>query len=222
MKQSIRKQAKELGLKKYFTGTPCKHGHIAERITANGCCTECVKISRKANYDSERHKEYMREYYQLNKERLLQYTSEYYKEHSVHLKQWIAQYRLDNIQYYLEYGRRYYTNNVEYFKKHTADWYVKNIDKIRQYWKDNAGRYNANSAKRRCAIKQAIPKWADLEAIEDVYEESIRLSAETGKLYNVDHIVPLQNEKVCGLHCEDNLQIITEKENKEKSNNFEV
>lgn len=33
-----RKQAHSLGLRKYFSGVPCKQGHIAERyVTTNGC-----------------------------------------------------------------------------------------------------------------------------------------------------------------------------------------
>lgn len=30
---------------KYFTGEPCKNGHIAERLRYNGQCIECKKIT---------------------------------------------------------------------------------------------------------------------------------------------------------------------------------
>lgn len=36
-----RADARTLGLKYFFTGTPCKHGHIAERRASNGHCAEC-------------------------------------------------------------------------------------------------------------------------------------------------------------------------------------
>jgi len=36
-----RSEAKALGLKRYFTGKPCKHGHYVEKITANGTCATC-------------------------------------------------------------------------------------------------------------------------------------------------------------------------------------
>jgi len=36
-----RKQAKELGLRRYYTGKPCKYGHIAQRQCASGRCTKC-------------------------------------------------------------------------------------------------------------------------------------------------------------------------------------
>lgn len=35
---------------KYFTGVPCKRGHVAERLQYNGQCVECKKQSdRKSN-----------------------------------------------------------------------------------------------------------------------------------------------------------------------------
>ena len=36
-----RADAKRVGLKYYFTGKPCKHGHFSERKTVNGDCYEC-------------------------------------------------------------------------------------------------------------------------------------------------------------------------------------
>jgi hypothetical protein len=40
-----RDEAKALGLKRYFTGKPCKHGHVAERY-AGGPCVECIREQR--------------------------------------------------------------------------------------------------------------------------------------------------------------------------------
>lgn len=36
-----RTDAQRLGMKRYFTGRPCKHGHIAERQTSTGHCFKC-------------------------------------------------------------------------------------------------------------------------------------------------------------------------------------
>jgi hypothetical protein len=36
-----RAEAKAKGLSKYWTGSTCCHGHIAERVTANGTCFVC-------------------------------------------------------------------------------------------------------------------------------------------------------------------------------------
>jgi hypothetical protein len=38
-----RGEAKALGLKRYFTGKPCKRGHIAERGVSSQNCMECMR-----------------------------------------------------------------------------------------------------------------------------------------------------------------------------------
>jgi 5-methylcytosine-specific restriction endonuclease McrA len=40
---TTRIEAKKTGSKYYFTGQPCKHGHIAPRKT-KGACVECLKV----------------------------------------------------------------------------------------------------------------------------------------------------------------------------------
>ena len=40
---TTREEAKKTGSKYYFTGQPCKHGHIAARKT-KGSCVECLKV----------------------------------------------------------------------------------------------------------------------------------------------------------------------------------
>jgi len=40
---TTREEAKKTGSKYYFTGQPCKHGHIAPRKT-KGACIECLKV----------------------------------------------------------------------------------------------------------------------------------------------------------------------------------
>jgi hypothetical protein len=67
--------------------------------------------------------------------------------------------------------------------------------------------------------ERATPKWTDPVAILAIYTAS-RGQREGGWPVCVDHIVPLNHEYVCGLHCEDNLQVITELLNNAKSNNW--
>jgi hypothetical protein len=42
-----RKQAIEQGLEQYYTGIPCKRGHIAHRVIANWECIVCHRIRNK-------------------------------------------------------------------------------------------------------------------------------------------------------------------------------
>lgn len=43
-----RKEAKRLGLKRYFSNRPCLRGHVAERSTANNSCFECTRIRQRS------------------------------------------------------------------------------------------------------------------------------------------------------------------------------
>jgi 5-methylcytosine-specific restriction endonuclease McrA len=42
------REAKEAGVSKFFTGRPCKHGHLTfRRVSANGGCALCIDIRAK-------------------------------------------------------------------------------------------------------------------------------------------------------------------------------
>ena len=135
----------------------------------------------------------------------------------------------------LEHAKKYYNNNKEKVKartgKYAADnsikislnqreWRTNNADKIRQYRKDNRGLYAYHTAKRRKRVKQATPKWVNMEEIKQLYLLAAKLSKETGILHEVDHIIPLTHDLVCGLHCLENLRVIPKIDNIKKSNKF--
>ena len=76
-----RPEAKAIGAKYYYTGEPCKHGHIAPRKT-KGSCIECLKVEwEKANVTraeyfreynkSEAGQQAKRKYYEANKENVI-------------------------------------------------------------------------------------------------------------------------------------------------------
>jgi len=42
-------EAISTGQKTYFSGKPCKHGHIASRRVDNNCCEECGRVRNRAH-----------------------------------------------------------------------------------------------------------------------------------------------------------------------------
>ncbi len=63
--------------------------------------------------------------------------------------------------------------------------------------------------------------WADYSKIWELYYEATRLTIKTGVSHTVDHIVPKEGycvnvHVVSGLHCEDNLEVLTMVENSKK------
>lgn len=94
-------------------------------------------------------------------------------------------------------------------------------DRMREYGKiyrlEKAGELNHRNRLRQAAQQRAIPSWANLDKIEEIYVQSKTLSTLTGQQYHVDHIVPLRGKTVCGLHVENNLRIVLAEDNLTKS-----
>jgi len=92
-----------------------------------------------------------------------------------------------------------------------------------EYRRLNKAYFAEKNARRRASQIRATPSWLtsdDLEVMRAIYSKAQELSRETGVIHHVDHIIPLQGKKVCGLHCPSNLQILTDQENTSKGNKF--
>ena len=107
--------------------------------------------------------------------------------------------------------------------------YNENIEKERLrgkiYRENNPHKGRARQSKRRAVKRQASPKWLTDQQkiqIESKFIEALWLSNTTGIKHEVDHIVPLQNKTVCGLHVPWNLQVIPMVENRSKGNKHGV
>lgn len=113
------------------------------------------------------------------------------------------------------YTDSYYAKKDEYRQNNRSACNAR----IRNWKSRNQHKLNAYGRKRKSMKNNAAPRWANQEIIFSIYENARKLSAETGIPHHVDHIVPLVDRKsrVCGLHCEQNLRVITKQENLEKN-----
>ena len=91
-----------------------------------------------------------------------------------------------------------------------------------EYYKRNVlvlkPRIAAQTMKRYARKVGATPTWADQSAILAFYQEAARITKETGIQHQVDHIVPILSKMVCGLHVQNNLQILDKSSNIKKGN----
>lgn len=76
------------------------------------------------------------------------------------------------------------------------------------------------SARRKTGTAAPIAKHYANETRQIYIDAALKTQLE-GRLYTVDHVVPLHHELVCGLHVPANLQIMTSEDNTRKSNTYD-
>lgn len=88
------------------------------------------------------------------------------------------------------------------------------------YRRANLARDVIKVTTRKMRKMRAMPGWANASRIRQMYERAQKLSRTTSVPWHVDHIVPLRNAMVCGLHVEANLQVIPAVANMKKGNRW--
>lgn len=145
--------------------------------------------------DPQKRKEFMKSYYQSNKEVILEATKKRYLEKSESIKAYSKIYYQKNRERLLVVNKKWRENNKETY----------------------AASVKFFTAKRRAAIKSNKAINSDYSDMKPFYLLAERLSEQTGVKYVVDHIKPISKG---GLHHKDNLQVITLAENSKKGSKY--
>lgn len=211
----------------------------------SGRCVMCWRVMQKAY--CERHPDRVvakrKKYYEANKKEILAKQKPKRAAYAVKNRDAILgrkkAYRLSNMDKVREGQRRWDRANLGKRKQYYEARKERDPEGIRASWKKNYNKDKAVasakawrlanpekvaelSADYRARKQNAKPEWANGFFIAEAYRLSKLRSQMFGFKWEVDHIVPLNGDVVCGLHVEHNLQVIPAVLNRAKSNKLEV
>lgn len=158
-----RAEARASGLRRYFTGVPCKHGHVAERAVVSKSCVACLSVADEARRQrpeqKAKAKERSRNHYAANRDAVLARGRQRAQS---------------------GYNRRYYEENKEAFIAGVKDWIKRNPERRKVY------RNNRRAAEGRVSKTEVDHIRAAQKAKCAICRVGLSKAGE-----HIDHIVPL-------------------------------
>ncbi|AGN51421.1 hypothetical protein VPJG_00057 [Vibrio phage jenny 12G5] len=202
-----KKEAKEQGLKRYFTGKPCKHGHVAERFVSEGkCCACAVEKSRKyyeqnkdatlgmrrkyAEQNKEKIAEKNRKRYEQNKEKIAEQMREYREKNKDKLAEYSRKWRKKNKETLAEKKRKYREQNKEKVTESNRKWRKANQE--HQFVRDSLKRIQGNWKGGRAKAEELLGYTCEQlrSHIESQFEDG--MSWDDRSEWHVDHKKPIK------------------------------
>ncbi len=216
-----RTKAKSCGLTRYFTGKPCKQGHICEKYTSNSTCVKCLKITKRnwRRNNPEKVNEECKRYYYRNQKYMCLRSSKWAKENSDRLNKRRKKHRLENPEQTKQWKQK------EYLKgKGTPERKLRNIcAKVGLRLKDGKC-YEG----RKYKLYYTAEKYENY-LIKDTLFKTLQEAHDF--TYHVDHIVPISyiggniNDKILAFEVAmdlNNLRLIPAKDNLSKHNKTDI
>lgn len=167
-----RADAKAAGLKFYYTGIPCKHGHDSKRYSSYAGCFDCA----------------------------IAYSENQRKTNPEAVKQCMISWRAKSGQKIKAYSKKYYDENAEAIKAKRSEFYKKNREAElakNAIWKKKNPAKNACNARRYLARKKGAEGNHTAEQIKLLHKKQNYKCAgcfcSIKESYHADHIVALAN-----------------------------
>jgi 5-methylcytosine-specific restriction endonuclease McrA len=204
MKIITMQNAAAAGLKRHFTGDPCKNGHIDERLVSSNACISCnmesVKKYRAAN--AETIKELRRKHHAENPD----IQKKYRAVNPIKTKETKAKYYAANRERECNASRDRHAANPEIAKKNSAAWERANPESRRIRVENRRARRLKNGGVLSKGLLKKL--FAQQKGMCPCCGQSL------GKNYHMDHIIPLA---LGGSNTDDNMQLLTATCNLQKS-----
>lgn len=131
----------------YFTGKPCKNGHVSKRYIANRQCAECLALQSV-------------EWKRANKDKVNAQVKKRYARDA-------AAQRARALKWHYDNRAKSVARSLAYRAAHLEE----SRAKAREWVNTHKPQVAAAAAARHAAKLQRTPKWSDLEAIKKIYEE---------------------------------------------------
>ena len=141
-----RKEAMEQGLKRYYTGKPCKYGHVSERSVSDCWCCACAS-------------EYQLAYREANKEKIAEKDREYREANKEKITERMKKYREANKEKLSERKKKYREANKEKITESQKKYREANKEEIKKYYEVNKKKLSERKKKYREANREKIKKY---------------------------------------------------------------
>lgn len=210
-RECVNKKNKE----KTLENKKLKYDSIQEK-----CCSKCLQTKQICEFRKRKNREYG--VYSMCKECEKKDQTDYrIKNHEIIVekrkltkesdKKRSKEYYYKNKEKVLGRCKSYRENNHEVVK-----------ERVRNYYNRNKDKYALTARARDSIVKNTKIDFGELSdfIISESYTLRDLRNTLTGIKWQVDHIVPLKSNFVCGLHNGFNLRILTEYENRKKGNRF--
>ena len=225
-----RDEARSLGLKRYFTGKLCVHGHIDERLTSSRCCVTCSR--ERARKEKDKRQDYFKEYYKRqdykdrkkilvkkpdNREQMNKRAREHYHENKARMRE-----KAREKYYKMTEEQRKSMRKTRKLKRNT-DKRTKTIEIMRMM----VFRCLRLTGRKKSTRTEPLLKYSRDELIkhlESLFEKGMSWDNH-GKVWEIDHIMPVSYCVNIGLtdpaiiNQLENLRPITVTQNRAKKDN---
>jgi hypothetical protein len=199
-------EARDSGEKHYFTGKPCKRGHISLRQTSGLSCMECNRENQ-----AERMKDKEKRAAQIARtvawtKRKRAESVEFKNKDNEYRKEWTRK-KMQDPEYALKIKEQSRISSAKRREQNPTE----NRFKAASYKASRINRsppWLTKNDRNQMRSFYAIRDWLNITMF--------------GVKYEVDHVVPLRGRTVSGLHVPWNLQVIRGTENSRKGNKHET